>query len=43
MELVEVNGETGLCVRVKEEIIAERRETIHAVCAVINPDKLPRS
>jgi RNA polymerase sigma-70 factor (ECF subfamily) len=48
MELVEVNGETGLCVRVNGEMIAVMSilsdgETIHAVYAVVNPDKLPRS
>jgi RNA polymerase sigma-70 factor (ECF subfamily) len=45
MELVEVNGETGLCVRSNGRLTAVMAiETdgvrIHAVYAVINPDKL---
>jgi RNA polymerase sigma-70 factor (ECF subfamily) len=46
MELVEVNGETGLRVRVAGQVIAiisivcDARQ-IHAVYAVVNPDKLP--
>lgn len=45
MELVEVNGETGLCVRTGGRVIAVMAietdgERIHAVYAVVNPDKL---
>ena len=46
MELVDVNGETGLLVRVDGRIlgimaIESDGERIHAVYAVVNPDKLP--
>jgi RNA polymerase sigma-70 factor (ECF subfamily) len=46
MELVEVNGETGLCVRTGGVITAvlsilSDGERIHEVFAVVNPDKLP--
>jgi RNA polymerase sigma-70 factor (ECF subfamily) len=46
MELVDVNGETGLVVRVDCRIlgimaIESDGERIHAVYAVVNPDKLP--
>lgn len=45
MELVEVNGETGLCVRTDGVItavlsIVSDGERIHEVYAVVNPDKL---
>jgi RNA polymerase sigma-70 factor (ECF subfamily) len=45
MELVEVNGETGLCLRVNGQITAvisilTDGERIHDVYAVVNPDKL---
>jgi len=45
MKLVDVNGETGLCVRANGHIIAVMSilcdgERIHAVYAVVNPDKL---
>jgi RNA polymerase sigma-70 factor, ECF subfamily len=45
MELVEVNGETGLLVRADGQVIAIMAfetdgERIHAVYAVVNPDKL---
>ena len=46
MELVEVNGETGIVVRLEGRIsailaIETDGERIHAVYAVVNPDKLP--
>jgi len=46
MELVDVNGETALCVRASGRITAVMSilsdgERIHAVYAVVNPDKLP--
>jgi RNA polymerase sigma-70 factor (ECF subfamily) len=46
MELVDVNGETGLLVRVDGRIlgimaIESDGERIHAVYAIVNPDKLP--
>lgn len=46
MELVDINGETGLCVRVNGKMTAlisilSDGELIHAVYAVVNPDKLP--
>ena len=46
MELVEVNGETGILVRADGRVIAIMAfetdgERIHAVYAVVNPDKLP--
>jgi RNA polymerase sigma-70 factor, ECF subfamily len=46
MELVDVNGETGLCVRANDRVTAIMSilgdgEHIHAVYAVVNPDKLP--
>jgi len=46
MELVDVNGETALCVRANGRITAVMSilsdgERIHAVYAVVNPDKLP--
>jgi RNA polymerase sigma-70 factor, ECF subfamily len=45
MELVDVNGETGLCVRTHGRITAVMSilsdgERIHAVYAVVNPEKL---
>jgi RNA polymerase sigma-70 factor (ECF subfamily) len=45
MELVEINGETGICVRENGQTIAlmaidSDGERIHAVYAVVNPDKL---
>jgi RNA polymerase sigma-70 factor (ECF subfamily) len=45
MELVDINGETGLCVRTDGHITAVMSilsdgERIHAVYAVANPDKL---
>lgn len=45
MELVEVNGETGLCLRVNGQITAvisilTDGDRIHDVYAVVNPDKL---
>ena len=47
IELVEVNGETGLCVRTAGVITAvisilSDGERIHEVFAVVNPDKLSR-
>ena len=46
MELVNVNGETGLLVRIEGRILAimaieSDGERIHSVFAVVNPDKLP--
>jgi RNA polymerase sigma-70 factor (ECF subfamily) len=46
MELADVNGETGLLVRVDGRILAvvaveSDGERIHAVYAVVNPEKLP--
>ena len=48
MELVEVNGETGIRVRERGQVIAVMSvlsdgERIHAVYAVVNPDKLPNA
>jgi RNA polymerase sigma-70 factor, ECF subfamily len=48
MELLEVNGETGLCVRTNGRVagvisILTDGEHIHAVYAVVNPDKLQTS
>lgn len=45
MELVDVNGETGLCLRVNGQITAVMSiltdgDRIHEVFAVVNPDKL---
>jgi RNA polymerase sigma-70 factor, ECF subfamily len=45
LELVEINGETGLCLRTDGRITAvlsieSDGERIHAVYAVVNPDKL---
>jgi RNA polymerase sigma-70 factor (ECF subfamily) len=45
MDLIEVNGETGLCVRTNGRITAVMSiltdgEHIHAIYAVVNPDKL---
>jgi RNA polymerase sigma-70 factor (ECF subfamily) len=45
MELIDVNGETGLCVRTEGRVTAVLSiltdgERIHAVYAVVNPDKL---
>lgn len=45
LELIDVNGETGLCVRTEGRITAVLSiltdgEHIHAVYAVVNPDKL---
>jgi RNA polymerase sigma-70 factor (ECF subfamily) len=47
IELVDVNGETGLLMRVEGRILAilaidSDGEQIHSVYAVVNPDKLPR-
>jgi RNA polymerase sigma-70 factor (ECF subfamily) len=44
-ELIEINGETGLCLRVNGRVTAllsilTDGERIHAVYAVVNPDKL---
>jgi RNA polymerase sigma-70 factor (ECF subfamily) len=48
MEIIEVNGETGLCVRTNGRVTAVLSiltdgERIHAVYAVVNPDKLSRT
>ena len=45
MELVDVNGETGLCLRVNGQLtaimsIVTDGDRIHEVYAVVNPDKL---
>ena len=45
MEIIQVNGETGLCVRTNGRVTAVLSiltdgERIHAVYAVVNPDKL---
>jgi RNA polymerase sigma-70 factor (ECF subfamily) len=47
LELLTINGETGLCVREHGQItalisIATDGQRIHAVYAVLNPDKLPQ-
>jgi RNA polymerase sigma-70 factor (ECF subfamily) len=48
MELIEVNGETGLCVRTNGRVTAVMSilsdgDRIHAVYAIVNPDKLAGS
>jgi RNA polymerase sigma-70 factor, ECF subfamily len=45
LELIEINGETGLCLRTEGRVTAvlsieSDGERIHAVYAVVNPDKL---
>jgi hypothetical protein len=46
LEITTVNGETGLCIRDGRRVtatlsIATDGDRIHAVYAVVNPDKLP--